>query len=158
LPEFDSLLAIRRPLRVTEAIITCVYITELQRFELNGDVDGALRHFRDEVLPQFSDLYRSRRGLTGEHVVASFVLAAATADPPRPDSASAIIDGFGGPPSRRLWLDKILIATTKRETPREIAGAPTPSLSTARAAFAAGDLDQAVEVALSLPQSLDQAG
>jgi hypothetical protein len=91
-------------------------------------------------------------------VVACFVLAAATADPPRPDFVSAIIDGFAGPPSRRLWLDKILIATTKRSTPREIAGAPTPSLSTARAAFAAGDLDQAIELALGLPQSMDRAG
>jgi hypothetical protein len=158
LPEFDSLLAIRRPLRVTEAIITCVYITELQQFELNGDVDGALRHFRDEVLPRFSDLYRSRRGLTGEDVVASFVLAAATADPPRPDSVSAIIDGFGGPPSRRLWLDKVLIATANLSTPREIAGAPSASLSTARAAFASGDLDQAIDAALSLPETVDRAG
>jgi hypothetical protein len=158
LPEFDSLLAIRRPLRVTEAIITCVYITELQRFELNGDVEGALRHFRDEVLPRFSDLYRSRRGLAGEHVVASFVLAAATADPPRPDSVSAIIDGFGGPQSRQLWLDKILIATRTLSVPREIADAPTLSLSTAIAAFAAGDLDRAIELAVSLPESVDQAG
>ena len=158
LPELDSLLAIRRPLRVTEAIIACVYNTELEPFEREGNVDGALRHFRDEVRPRFGDLYRSRRGLTGEQVAASFILAAATDDPPRPDAVSAIIDGSGGTATRRQWLEAIDRVTRQLPGARAVErGAATTSVAGAQTAFALGDVDRAIELCESLPPSLETA-
>lgn len=159
LPEFDSLLAIRRPVRVTESIIASIYVTEIEPFEQSGNVAGALTHFRDEIRPRFGELYRSRRGLNAEEATASFVLAAATDDPPRPDAVSAILDGFAGTPARRKWLEAV--ASTIAQAPGPKAGvseARTPSIENARTAFATGDLDLAIELALSVPASSEQAG
>ena len=44
--DFGSLLAIQRPLRVTEALVRAIYNVKLRSFEESGDADGALAAFR----------------------------------------------------------------------------------------------------------------
>ena len=159
LPDFDSLLAIRRPRRATEALIESVYFTELGLFERNGSPSEALIHFRQQLRPQFGDLYRSRRGLSadGGAVAASFVLMALTDEPPRPDAAGTIIDGFAGPAAVRTWLES-LGAAQGALAPKVAEPVPlTPSIGSARAAFAAGDVDRAVDLAAALEPSFEQA-
>jgi hypothetical protein len=159
LPEFDSLLAVRRPRRATEALIESIYFTELAVFERNRDPSEALVHFRQQVRPLFGDLYRSRRGLSADNgaVAASFVLMALTDEPPRPDAAGTIIDGFAGPTAVRTWLESVAAAGSEL-APKATEVMPlTPSIGLARAAFAAGDVDRAVDLAAALEPSFDQA-
>jgi hypothetical protein len=150
----DSLLPIRRPYRVTEAIITAVYVTELEPFERSLDALHAVEHFSSEVRPRFGELFRSYRGLAGDAVTASFVLAALTNTPPDPELAATIIGRLGVTSECRPWVQAILDA--QPWTAAQPATIQAPDLNVARLAFAVGDIDKAVEIALKLPRSIER--
>ena len=65
LPELDTLLAITRPRRVTEALIRAVYGSRLRGFEEANRPNEAFARFRSEIFERFRDLYKTRARLTG---------------------------------------------------------------------------------------------
>lgn len=153
-PHLQSLLSMRRPLRVTEALIRAVYDVELRRFEAESDPSGALQHFRTAVQPRFSELYDSRAGLSGAAVDASFVLLAVASTPPRHDMATAIIAEAltAGRPADYLQAVADLVTVAPR-VPTE----PLDTLAGAGDAFAAGDMDRALAIAHGVPESAERA-
>ncbi len=152
LPDLPSLLGMHRPRRVTEALVQAVYRALLQGFEDSGRVADAIDYFRSELLPRYSDLYRSRVGLSGFEVDASFLLVAVAADPPRREQADAILKDFPTTDPRRTYLEAIGAT---------LAGVAAPlladQLEDARASFYAADVDRAYELAQAAPPSYARA-
>jgi hypothetical protein len=152
LPEMGSLLRLRRPRRVTEAIIQAVYAVHLQEFEIGPDPAGAINRFRSELVPQYGDLYRTRAGLSGYEVDASFVIAAAVSG----GVASAADDATGSAhlePHRRAFVEAVARHASARV---DIDRRGDDPLTEARGSFAAGDVDRAFALASALQPSFDR--
>jgi hypothetical protein len=147
LPELESLLRIRRPRRVTEALIQAVYVVHLQDFETGPDAAGAIDRFRSELVPQFGDVYRTSAGLSGYEVYASFLIAAASSGVPHRRDAT---DLAYFEPQRRAFIDAVA-----RHLAAPAAAEPQVDdpLAVALTAFAAGEVDRAFEIASGLQPS-----
>lgn len=150
LPELGSLLAMPRPRRVTEAMIRAVYSVRLREFEDGARAVEARERFR-ELLPQFRDLFRSRAGLSGYEVDASFLLASSASDAPRPDLAQTILAGYPEDAPGRAYL-AALAALVSEPAATE---ATTDPFMEAQKAFALADVDRAFELASALPRSFE---
>jgi hypothetical protein len=107
LPEIITVLSLRRPVRVSEALIRAVYRVELASFEAEGNAVGALDHFRRVALPKYSPLYKSRSLMTAPEVLKSFMLLAAASDPPRPELVAEMLSQSLLPESDRLYLETL---------------------------------------------------
>lgn len=151
LPECDALLAMRRPRRVTEALIRAVYRSRLIEFEDGGRAVEAVERFNTEVRPRFGDLYRSRAGLSGYEVDVSFLTAAVASMPGRRDVADGILAEYLGESSQRSYLMKVAALLTPQEAPPEIV-----PLEQARTAFGDADIDRAFTLAVGLIPSFDR--
>jgi len=151
LPELDSLLAISRPRRVTEAIISAIYESRLRVFEEGSRASDAIQLFSSEIFPRFQTLYGSRAALSGYSVDASFLLAACTSTPPRPEVAKEILKAYVDS-RERSYLVRIAESITPWTPP-----ATFKALDEARAAFSDADIDRAYELALSLPPMFDRS-
>lgn len=82
LPQLPDLLRIRRPLAVTEALLSAVYRRELEDFELRADPKGAAEHFARHVYPLYAPLFAYRTGMRSPEVLKSFTLLAVTSGEP----------------------------------------------------------------------------
>lgn len=151
LPGVGSLLAMARPRRVTEALIRAVYAVQLQEFEDGMRAAEAVGRFQSEVFPRFRNLYRSRAGLSGYEVDASFLLAAAASNIPRQDIAEAIVATYHEDSPRRRYLTALAGLLTPRS-----AATSAHSFLEARMAFAEADVDRAYELAAALAPSFDR--
>lgn len=78
----SDLILIRRPVAVTEALIRSIYREELLHFEETDDFEGALQHFRREVLPRYGSIFLTRSGMRAPEVIKSFTLLAVSSEPP----------------------------------------------------------------------------
>lgn len=77
-----DILLVRRPLAVTQTLITAVYRTELLGYEKNGNADDASQHFRREVFPRYGSLFSTWSGMRAPEAIKSFMLLAATTNNP----------------------------------------------------------------------------
>ncbi|WP_437763389.1 protein DpdD [Sorangium sp. So ce281] len=152
LPELGVLVELRRPRRVTEALVQAVYNGLLHEFEMRAYPVGAVQRFRAEVLPRFRGLYRARAGLSGHEVEASFLLLAIASDPPRPELVDTILSAQPESAPTRAYLASIAALLPGRAPASIVAGA----LQYARDVFAHGDVDGAYESALALPPSFER--
>jgi len=150
MPEFSSLLALVRPRRVTEALVRTVYAVHLRAVEAQADPAALVRVFREEVLPKYRDLFRTRAGLAGYEVDLGFILASLAVEPPDRRRAEAIAAEYAEGP-RAAFLRALLGSTPADIT---IAGDP---LREALDAFARAEVDRSFELALALPSSFKRA-
>src|SRR5262249_46078195 len=88
---FADLLSIRRPLALTEELISLIYRTELIGFEQPLNITGAIEHLKTRVLPIYPDLYRSWHPMRTAGAAKSFMLVAAASEPPDLHLRDAII-------------------------------------------------------------------
>lgn len=151
LPELGSLLAMARPRRVTEAIVRAVYSVRLQEFEEGARAVEARERFRSELFPLFRDLFRSRAGLSGYEVDASFLLASSVSDPPRHDLAQAILAGYAEDAPGRSYLAALAALVSEPAATQAVAD----PLIEAQKAFALADVDRAYQLASALPPSFE---
>lgn len=152
LPELDTLLAIARPRRVTEALIRAVYCSRLRGLEEENRPNEAFTRFRSEIFERFRDLYKTRASLTGWEVDASFLFVAIQSHEGRQEVVNAILDRYPKGSAQRAYLEAIAgqIAPTEQ--------APYSALlATARAAFAEADVDRAFELSIKLAPSFDRS-
>jgi hypothetical protein len=152
LPELESLLAMPRPRRVTEALISAVYASRLREFEDDGRAAEAVQRFHSEIYPRFCDLYRSRSMVSGYDADVSFMLAAGASASAESDVAHSIVEAY--PPNSRSREYLMAIAGF---IPEPRGRAEVKGLDEARAAFAAADVDRAYELALALEPSFDRS-
>lgn len=150
MPEFSSLLALARPRRVTEALVRAVYAIHLRTAETQGDPATIVRVFREEVLPRYRDLFRTRAGLSGYEVDFAFLLASLAVDPPDRRRAEAIAAEYDDGPRG----SRIRALLTSVPAPATKAGDP---LREALDAFARAEVDRSFELALGLPASFQRA-
>lgn len=150
MPEFSSLLALARPRRVTEALVRAVYDVHLRPADAQSDPAAVVRVFRDEVLPKYRDLFRTRAGLAGYEVDFGFMLASLAVDPPDRRRAEAIAAEYAEGP--RAAFFRALLGST----PAVITIAADP-LREALDAFARAEVDRSFELALALPSSFQRA-
>lgn len=151
LPEINSLLAMARPRRVTEALIGAVYSSRLKEFEAGQRASEAVERFRSEILPRFGDLYRSRATIAGYEADASFLMAAVVSTPARSDVAEAILANYSADSPQRAYLAALtrLISAPSRLV-------EVNPLDEARAAFGEADIDRAFELATALSPSFER--
>lgn len=151
LPDLGGLLQMRRPRRVTQALVRAVYHNELHAFAAAPYAAEAVAHFREAILPRFRSLYGSREGLTGFEADVSFLLAAAASEPPRPSLARSILDGLDprAPGSDFLVAVGALITVPARHDDDD-------ALQAARQAYLALDFDRAMALALQAPPSFER--
>lgn len=76
LPSLREILLVRRPASVTAILIQAIYRTQLFTFEETDDSEGAVKHFRDHVLPVFGMLFRVRVGMQMPDVIKAFMIMA----------------------------------------------------------------------------------
>lgn len=147
--EDGALVQARRPTRVTRALIRAVYLKELSLFEEKNDPEGALDYFKRFVRPRFSSLYTSLASLEGSEVTKSFLLAAASADPPSIKRRDMLMGNY--PPSA---MDRAYVEALANLIPLvETKESNSSDLEGARTAFISGDLDTAFGLLLGISQS-----
>lgn len=146
--EDGAILAVRRPARVTQALIRAIYRKELSRYEVDRQAVNALGAFRERVWPRFSGLYRIRSGMDAPEVLYSFMLAAAAGNPPSVHRRDALLETCPASSPARPYLESLA---------RLIPDAATPVLADpldeASRAFADGDVDRTLALLRDIPVS-----
>jgi hypothetical protein len=108
-PDLGAALDVGLPRKVAEAIIRAIYRVRMSEFEAGARASDALSRFKDEVLPRYPTLFRTRRGMAGFETDASFMLfdlAAGIANP----EAAAVVERYGSDPERHAFLGAIAAA------------------------------------------------
>jgi hypothetical protein len=147
--EFDSLLAISRPRRVTEALLRAIYAIRLQALETQREPAMALQLFRDEYLPRYRDLLRSKAGLAGYEIDLAFLLASLANDPPDKRRAEAIASEYASDPRGAFLQELLRCVPPSKETSES-------PLQRAVNAFAGAEVDRAFVLAVALPVSFER--
>ncbi len=148
--DFGSLLAIQRPLRVTEALVKAIYNIHLKRFEELGDADGALATFRP-LFDSYSDVYRFRGKMDAPEVDASFLLVGAVNTAQDPAVATDILEKAEQRKAPNLDFLRLLRSLTHGE-----GLSFTADLRGTQLAFGLGEIERAAEMATALPASYER--
>ena len=151
LPELGSVLQIRRPTPVTEALIRAAYLNRVSEFEATDDPAGALQRFRTEVLPIFSDLFVSAAGMHAPEVAKSTMLAALSTTPPRSGAIKALLARKDLAEGDLAWLRRLaaLAHVSTYEPPQPV----TNQLTSSALAILELDFQRSFDLALEAPVS-----
>jgi hypothetical protein len=153
LPQMGDLLRIRRPLAVTEALLTAVYHVELEVFEFRDDPSGAAEHFQSEIRPRYATLFAYRTGMRSPEVLKHFMLMAVSAASPDLELRDEILRAARLPVSEQRYLERLADLAPESPPPPM----PLDRLVRAREAWAHGSYDVAFGEASNAPPSLDRA-
>jgi hypothetical protein len=150
LPEAETVLSLRRPMAVTEALLRAVYRTELASFEANGQALEALEHFRTVVMPRYAALFKARSIMRSPETAKLFMMLAISASPPRPGIRKELLSD----PDVGLQ-DREYLQLLARQQP--VSDSPTQADPTADAsrAIESGDYDEAYRLLSQLQPALD---
>ena len=140
LPELATVLAIRRPARVSASLLEAVYVTEIAGYEADGDAEGALRHFEDVVLQKYPALFKSRHGLQTPEAIKSFMLYTLAVRPDDAESRARLLASPDLGPADLQFLERL---SGLAETPAALEA----TLEDAVSAVLAEDYDAALEIA-----------
>jgi hypothetical protein len=149
LPELATVLAIRRPARVSASLLEAVYVTEIAGYEADGDAEGALRHFEDVVLQKYPALFKSRHGLQTPEAIKSFMLHAVAVRPGDAESRGRLLASPDLSPADLQFLERL---AGLAETPAAPEAIPEDAVS----AVLAEDYDAALQIAARQPASLQR--
>jgi hypothetical protein len=152
LPELPSVLQVRRPPPVTEALIRAVYHGRLGGFEADDDPCGAVARFRGEILPVYGNLFISPTGMRTPEVTKSFMLAAVAAIPPRVAASEALLAREDLSDTDRAWLTRLAALVGPTSAPPASAP-PADPLVAAAAATLELDFTRAFALAAHAPSS-----
>jgi hypothetical protein len=150
LPELATILAIRRPARVTAALFDALYSVELARFEAAADAAGALEHFANVVLPRYPALFRSRQGLQTAPAVKAYALYTAVAHPQDRLLLTQLAEATDLLAEERSYIRALAELVAPADEVR-------PSFATAVDAVHAGRFDTALAIARNLLPTVESA-
>jgi hypothetical protein len=153
LPQMGDLLRIRRPVAVTEALLTAVYHAELEVFEFRDDPQGAAEHFHREVRPRYAPLFAYRTGMRSPEILKQFMLMAVSAPEPDLELRNEILRAGRLSVSEQRYLERL--ADLAPESPPS--PIPVDRLARAREAWAQGSYDVAFSQAVAGSPSLERA-
>jgi hypothetical protein len=150
LPELATVLAIRRPARVSASLLEAVYATEIAEFEVKGDPSGALKSFTDVVLRRYPALFRSRHGLQTPAAIKIFVLHSVAVRPGDVEARQQLLAA----PDLRLEERQFLQTVTDLVTP---VARTRLTMTDASDAARTGDFDGALLIARGQPAGVERA-
>jgi hypothetical protein len=150
LPELTTVLAIRRPAKVSAGLLEAVYRTEFASFEAVSDAEGALRHFQDVVLGRYPALFKSRHGLQTAEAVKSFMLHSVALHPADSEVRERLLALPDVSPEDHEFL-RALAGLVESSTRQDW------TLDDAASAIRAGNLDVALLIARDQPASTERA-
>ncbi len=151
-PNFSDILQVRRPVAVTQALISAVYHSELMRFEEQQDPIAARDYFRGSVLPRYGSLFSVHAGMRTPEALKSFMLFAISAEPPMPglrDQIMALPDLQSDEKSYLQDIANLLTASPPKYD--------EDLLAQAKELLWSGEYDQAFQVAFDAPESAKRA-
>jgi hypothetical protein len=154
LPELGDLLALRRPVAVTQALLTAVYRTRLAQFESPENLQAAVAAFRSEIYPRYASLFTSRAGLREVDAQKLFVLFAVAGPAPSVELRDQILAELSHGRSGTDFVRRLGGLLPASATPVQ---ASEPALARAERAAHHGQYDEAFGIAVGLPASLDRA-
>lgn len=137
--EEGTLVELRRPRQVTEALLRALYRRRLQELERSFRPDAALERFRTEIEPRYGGLLTSRSGMGSSEAAAMFMLKAASAG--LGELRDAVLQSAHSDPKRMAWLEAIAELVTP-------APPPQTSADPALLAMFNGEADRAFELLL----------
>lgn len=156
LPTYRPLLDNRRPARVTEALVQCVYDEHFAKFESEGNVADGIATFMEKE-SSFGTLFRTR-GPLNEPVVVKAWLLRAVARGDYEQTLSLLKEISGDHPDRR-WAESVaghLKPVSPKHVPAEPVAAPSQSaIDQARHALASDNFDAAFEFLLQCEPTVD---
>lgn len=142
-----EVIASRRPIAVTETLLTGLYKLYILKFEQSADVEGAVQSFKEEVWPLYGNLFQSRRGLRSIESIKCHVLRAAAL----PEHNVPIED------LKKLFDNEVfyrnLLTRARSEDPKTIT---SHSYLQAQQEMDKGHVDIAFNILLSLSPGLDR--
>ena len=97
----------RRPTAVTRALIEAVYHCELETFEIERTPRQAINHFQSYVLPRYFTLFQARYGISTPTILKSFMLLAASSEPPKSALRDEILAIQGLAPDDARYLKEL---------------------------------------------------
>lgn len=155
----SEMMLVRRPTAVTQTLIGAVYKEELMGFEETGDGRGALRRFRNEVLPKHGSLFSIRAGMRSPEAVTCFTLLALSSEPVDHAFLDEVPDWSVFEPGNRKFLEQLLDLVPERVITK-FTDRPKPSeddpLHLALQKLWEGDYDNSFRTALNSPRSVQR--
>lgn len=137
-----SLLGIRRPRRVTQALIRAVYVAELSEYEREGRPEAARERFVHDVMPAYGELFSSRAHMSAPEVGKCFLLLAATATPPRTQTRDDILAAWPVDAADRRYVEQLARLVVDEDARPHVDAAD---------AWLHGDVDRAFDLACNAP-------
>jgi hypothetical protein len=144
-PETETVLSLRRPTAVTEALVQAVYRVELLRFEADSHAAQAVEHFRTSVVPRYSALFKAKSSMRSAEAMKLFMMLAVSSSPPRLDLRQELLKSPTIGVEDREYL--ALLAGQQAVSPPAREADPLTRASTA---IAGGDFDGAYRLLLWL--------
>ena len=138
MPNLRELLQVRRPASITAILIQAIYCTQLFYFEETVDAVGAVKHFRDHVLPAYGMLFRVRVGMQNPDVIKAFMIVAAASTPQNRELCDELLGYNFVSSDERNYLEKLAELVSPLSTP-----VFQDYLRIALDAMAEGDIDKA---------------
>lgn len=156
LPTYRPLLDNRRPARVTEALIQCVYDEHFAKFEPEGNVANCVAKFIEKE-SSFGTLFRTRGPLNDPVVVKAWLLRAVSRVDH--DQTQSLLNDIPNDHPDRRWADSLashLKSVSRELVPDELVAAPSQSvIDQARHALASDNFDAAFEFLLQCEPTVD---
>lgn len=151
-PKLPTVLRMRRPLGVTRDLVRAVFQRELASYEADSDVEGAITHFRERLLPAYEPLYRSRAGSLTRESAVSFMLLAAATTPPRAELRDDLLEEAHAHGLVTAFLEEVAARVGGSRV------TPLPTLEEAQQVLAQqGTLDEAFALAVQAQPSVNRA-
>lgn len=154
--DLEDILAVRRPLAVTEALIQAVYYRHLSRFEEAGDAEGALQRFEEVVRPAFDSLFGMRSTMRAPEVLKSFMLKAVAPDTADTNLRAKLLEEAEAHELDLPFLRNLAELVEDSQAAEEVE-APPARLDEAKRAYDEGNYDRAYDVAVSLDGTVERA-
>ena len=150
LATFQSLLDMRRPTRVTEALIRCVYNERFTPFEVDGTVADCIALFREKE-STFGTLFRARGSISDPEVLKAWLLRAVA----REDytEAEALLAHIPEDHRDRRWAE--LLANHLKPIQPDPERLAPPALELAQRALDADNLDAALGFLIQCEPTVD---
>ncbi len=150
LPQLATILALRKPAKVSASILEAIYATELAHYESDDDPIGALQHFQEFVVQRYSAALKSRHGLQTPTAIKMFMLQTLALHPDDVATREQLLAAPDLNPQDQRFLHSLA------SIPGLAIRGPG-ALADAIAAVRAGDFDLALDIARNQPASVESA-
>jgi len=153
LPEWQSLVAIRRPSRITQALVHAVYAVHFAKFEGAANVTECVERFQ-ELQGSFGTIFRARGRLVDPTTLKAFLLRTVSERQIRLETVDEIIRDFPDTHESQLWVESLSAFARAQAESGTATAVVTAPLEAVQAACELGDFDSAFSLLLHCEPSV----